>query len=67
MNTLYTLYRELNRLSNRDLAQVLQACNHRVRGVAEQILCERVPTVYAAEPGERLSTVYLRHLDTKFG
>ncbi len=62
-----TLYQELNRLSNRDLAQVSQACNLRVRGVAEQILCERLPVGRAVEPGARLSTIYLRHLDTTFG
>ena len=62
-----TLYRELNTLSNQDLAQVSQACNLNVRGMAEQILCERVPTGHAIEPGERLSTIYLRHLDITFG
>jgi hypothetical protein len=64
-----TLYQELNTLSNRDLAQVSQACNLRVRGMAEQILCERLGPVFGNEPqpGTRLSTIYLRHLDTTFG
>lgn len=62
-----TLYCELNTLSNRDLAQVSQTCNLRVRGMAEQILCERVPAGRTVEPGARLSNIYLRHLDITFG
>ena len=62
-----TLYQELNRLSNRDLAQVSQACAHRVSGMAELILCERLPVGRTVEPGARLSNIYLRHLDITFG
>lgn len=62
-----TLYQELNRLTSRDLAQVAQTCTPRVSGMAELMLCERLPVGRTVEPGARLSNIYLQHLNVTFG
>ena len=61
------LYKELDQLSNQDLAQLSNQAGFRVASMAEQILAER--TVMNTEPaaGTRLSPQYIEHLNQTYG
>ena len=65
--TARTLYKELDRLSNQDLAQLSNQAKSRVASMAEQILAER--TVMNTEPvaGTRLGPQYIEHLNQTYG
>ena len=61
------LYKELDRLSNQDLAQLSNQAGFRVASMAEQILAER--TIMNTEPaaGTRLRKEYIEHLNQTYG
>ena len=61
------LYKELDRLSNQDLAQLSNQAESRVALMAAQILAER--TVMNTEPtaGTRLRKEYIEHLNQTYG
>ena len=65
--TAHKLYKELDRLSNQDLAQLSNQAKFRVASMAEQILAER--GVMNTEPtaGTRLSKEYIEHLNQTYG
>ena len=63
-----TLYKELNTLSNQDLVQVFRASVAAISDAAEQILTKRGVYVYdTVDIDERLSEVYIKHLNITFG
>jgi len=65
--TARNLYKELDRLSNQDLAQLSNQAGFRVASMAEQILAER--TIMNTEPaaGTRLRKEYIEHLNQTYG
>ena len=65
--TAHKLYKELDRLSNQDLAQLSNQAKFRVASMAEQILAER--GVMNTEPaaGTRLRKEYIEHLNQTYG
>jgi hypothetical protein len=74
MNTLnndilvaHNLYKELDRLSNQDLAQLSNQAGFRVASMAEQILAER--GVMNTEPAAwtPLRKEYIQHLNQTYG
>ena len=63
-----TLYKELNTLSNQDLVQVFRAGVAAISNAAEQIHAKRGVYIYdTVEIDERLSEVYIKHLNITFG
>jgi hypothetical protein len=61
------LYKELDRLSNQDLAQLSNQAESRVASMAEQILAERTVMNTEPAPGTRLRKEYIEHLNQTYG
>jgi hypothetical protein len=61
------LYKELDRLSNQDLAQLSNQAGFRVASRAEQILAERCVMNTEPAASTRLRKEYIEHLNQTYG